>query len=129
MDFQTVILIGLGVVVLFFAGQRFLMMRNVIEVTPQEAQEKIKAGATFIDVRQPEEFKGGSAAKSKLIPLGQLSQRLNEIPKGKSVVIICASGNRSASAASQLTKMGYDNVFSVRGGMGAWRAAKLPLSK
>ncbi|MEK7807451.1 MAG: rhodanese-like domain-containing protein [Chloroflexota bacterium] len=128
-DVQTVIFILLGLVVVFFVGQRFWMRRSVVEVSANEAQEKIKAGAAFIDVRQPAEFQSGHAIGAKLIPLHELSARVKEIPKNKDVVIICASGNRSATAAYQLTKLGYDNVFSVRGGTGAWRNAELPVTK
>lgn len=129
MDIQTLILIAVAVVVIWFVAQRVLMMRSVVEVSVKEAQEKVKAGAAFIDVRQPTEFQSGHAIGAKLIPLHELSARVSEIPKNKAVVIICASGNRSATAAYQLTKLGYENVFSVRGGTGAWRNAGLPTTK
>lgn len=129
MDIQTLILIAVGAAAIWFVAQRVLMMRSVVEVSAKEAQEKVKAGAAFIDVRQPAEFQSGHAIGAKLLPLHELSARVSEIPRNKAVVIICASGNRSATAAYQLTKLGYENVFSVRGGTGAWRAAKLPVSK
>ncbi|MBI5080343.1 MAG: rhodanese-like domain-containing protein [Chloroflexi bacterium] len=129
MDIQTLILIAVAVVVIWFVAQRVLMMRSVVEVSVKEAQEKVKAGAAFIDVRQLAEFQSGHAIGAKLIPLHELSARVSEIPKNKAVVIICASGNRSATAAYQLTKLGYENVFSVRGGTGAWRNAGLPTTK
>lgn len=95
-----------------------LFGKPIPEITPYELNEKLKDKRKFIliDVRQPEEFKNGHVPGAKLIPLGELSRRLDELPKDKEIACICASGSRSSSAARMLAKQGY-NVFNVRGGM------------
>lgn len=98
-----------------------LLGKPIPELTPHELNEKLKDKQKFIliDVRQPEEFKNGHVPGAKLIPLGELSRRLNELPKDKEIACICASGSRSSSAARMLAKQGY-TVMNVRGGMYLW---------
>ena len=96
-----------------------------------EAQERIKnegKNLFLLDVRQPEEYKQGHIAGSKLIPLGELSNRLKEIPQDKEILCICRSGSRSSMAASQLAQAGY-KVINLSGGIMAWSAAGLPMKK
>jgi len=95
-----------------------------------ELNEKLKFGKhpLVIDVRQPEEFRLGHIAGAKLIPLGELRKHMSELPQGREIVCVCASGNRSNSAARTLAKAGY-TVFDMQGGMLAWRRAKLPVQK
>jgi rhodanese-related sulfurtransferase len=95
-----------------------------------ELSEKLKFGKhpLVIDVRQPEEFRQAHIAGAKLIPLGELYKRIKELPQGREIVCVCASGSRSRSAAKTLAKEGYI-VFDMQGGMGAWRHAKLPVQK
>jgi rhodanese-related sulfurtransferase len=77
-------------------------------------------------VRQPEEYRTGHIIGSKLIPLGELGQRLKELPKDKEIVCVCASGNRSRSATKLLIREGY-NAFDMSGGMLTWARAKLTM--
>jgi len=100
------------------------------KLTADEVNEKLKFGKhpLVIDVRQPEEFRLGHIIGAKLIPLGELHKRMKELPQGREIVCVCASGNRSNSAAKALAKQGY-LVFDLQGGMLAWRRAKLPVQK
>jgi len=102
----------------------------VPSITAEELNEKLKFGKhpLVLDVRQPDEFRSGHIAGAKLIPLNELQRKLSELPKGREIVCICASGNRSTSAAKLLVKEGF-NVLNVQGGMLAWRRAKLPVQK
>ena len=99
-------------------------------ITAEELGEKLKFGKHpfVLDVRQPDEFRQGHIAGAKLIPLNELARRMDELPKGREVVCVCASGNRSSSASNMLAKAGY-KVFNLRGGMLSWRRAKLPVQK
>jgi rhodanese-related sulfurtransferase len=81
---------------------------------------------TLIDVRSSGEWRGGRASNAIHIPLNEVAQRMNKIPKDKPVVLICASGMRSSMAATVLAKAGYSSVYNFAGGMGSWCAAKLP---
>ena len=95
-----------------------------------ELSEKLKFGKhpLVLDVRQPEEFRQAHIAGAKLIPLGELHRRMKELPQGREIVCVCASGNRSSSAAKTLANKGFC-VFDLQGGMLAWRRAKLPVQK
>ena len=94
----------------------------------QELSEKLKNAKRplVIDVRQPEEYRRGHIIGSKLIPLGELGQRLKELPKDKEIVCVCASGSRSRSATKLLIREGY-NAFDMSGGMLTWARAKLTM--
>ena len=81
---------------------------------------------TLVDVRSEGEWRGGRASNAIHIPLNELGQRMNRIPKGKPVVLLCASGMRSSMAATMLAKAGYASVYNFSGGMGSWYAANLP---
>jgi rhodanese-related sulfurtransferase len=95
-----------------------------------ELNEKLKNGKRplVIDVRQPDEYRAGHIAGSKLIPLGELGKRISELPKDKEIVCVCASGSRSRSATKYLVGAGY-NAFDMSGGMFAWQRAQLPIKK
>lgn len=99
-------------------------------ISAEELNEKLKFGKhpLVLDVRQPDEYRMGHINGSKLIPLNELSRRMGELPKGREIVCICATGNRSTSAAKMLMKEGF-TVFNAQGGMLAWRRAKYPISK
>jgi len=83
----------------------------------------------LIDVREQWEYDAGHIPNVKLIPLGELPQRINEIPKDKFVVMTCRSGNRSNQATQFLRKQGFDNVHNMEGGILAWEKAGLPVEK
>ena len=95
-----------------------------------DLSEKLKNGKRplVIDVRQPEEYREGHIAGAKLIPLGDLSKHMNELPKGREIVCVCASGSRSRSATKFLIGAGISAV-DMTGGMFMWQRAKLPIKK
>jgi len=84
----------------------------------------------LLDVRTPDEFAQARVAGSKLIPLGELPKRLHEITayKEKDVMVICRSGNRSASATAMLDQAGFQRAHNVVGGVSAWHRQGLPLA-
>jgi rhodanese-related sulfurtransferase len=95
-----------------------------------ELNEKLKNGnrPLVVDVREPEEYRAGHIAGSKLIPMGELGKRIKELPKNKEIVCVCASGSRSHSATKMLIDAGY-NTFDMKGGMFMWQRAQLPVKK
>src|ERR1700737_3982163 len=76
-------------------------------------------GAVVLDVRNPDEDGAGHGPGAKLIPLGELGARRDEIPDGDPVYVICAVGGRSLTAATALVQAGYRAV-SVAGGTKGW---------
>ena len=99
-------------------------------ISATEVSEKLKNGKRpiVVDVRQPDEFRRGHISGAKLIPLGELSSRMNELPKDKEIVLVCASGNRSRSATKMLVREGYEAV-NMNGGMMSWARSGLSVKK
>jgi rhodanese-related sulfurtransferase len=101
---------------------------SVKDVSPDEAAPAVaKAYSQFIDVRTPEEYASGHAARSVNIPLDTLPANLDRLEKTEPVYVICETGGRSAEAAKLLKDAGFPNVLNVKGGTAAWRAASLPM--
>ncbi len=81
----------------------------------------------LLDVRTPEEFETGSLPDAVNIPLDELRDRIDEIPKDRPVYLFCAVGQRGYLAYRILSQRGYDNVFNLSGGLKTWRAAIAPI--
>ena len=99
-------------------------------LTVQEVNERLKNGKRplVVDVRQPEEYRQGHIVGAKLVPLGELSQRMKELPKDREIVCVCASGSRSSSATIMLVGAGY-TAINMSGGMSTWQRAGLSIKK
>lgn len=80
----------------------------------------------LLDVREPDEWQAGHIAGSQHIPLGQLRDRLTEVPTGRTILAVCRHGNRSEAAARGLRTLGF-SVENLEGGVTAWKWAGLPL--
>jgi len=87
--------------------------------------------ALVLDVREAAEYEKGHMLNARNIPLGELEARAAEMDKHKAkpVIVVCDNGNRSARAATALRKRGFEQVFTLGGGIDAWRQAGLPLEK
>ncbi|QNO38335.1 rhodanese-like domain-containing protein [Protaetiibacter sp. SSC-01] len=83
-------------------------------------------GAVIIDVRQPEEYDAAHVEGVTLVPLGELVERMGELPTDGTLYLMCRSGARSAQATAYLEQQGYDAV-NVDGGIISWHEAGLPI--
>jgi glyoxylase-like metal-dependent hydrolase (beta-lactamase superfamily II)/rhodanese-related sulfurtransferase len=81
-----------------------------------------------LDVREFGELAGGFIEKSKWIPLGQLASRLDELDRGKLLLVHCKGGYRSSIATSILRRGGFRDIANLIGGFDAWKAAGLPVA-
>ncbi len=81
----------------------------------------------LLDVRTPGEWASGRLPGSVLIPMNEVPARIAEIPSGKKVVVVCASGARSAAVARFLDQRGYPWVANYAGGVFEWSRMGLPL--
>jgi len=100
-------------------------------VSPTEATLLLnREDAIVIDVRESGEWSGGHIPNARHIALSQLDKRIGEIErlKARPVIVCCASGNRSASACGKLRRAGFEKVFNLAGGIGAWTQAGLPVT-
>lgn len=78
-------------------------------------KELMAGGAVILDVRSKGEFMSGHIAGALNIPVDVLGSQLSRLPKGKAIIICCASGMRSASARNQLVSAGYKDVYNGGG--------------
>ena len=92
---------------------------TVAEVTVDTLAAARADGSLVVDVREPHEYVTGHVPGALLMPLGEVQGRRRELPPGRRVYVICASGNRSRRATDTLRLHGYD-AWSVQGGTSAW---------
>lgn len=92
-----------------------------LEVDLETFAQAHRAGATVLDVRNPDEYQEKHVPGVLLIPLGELGDRLDEVPHADPLYVICAAGGRSLRAATALDQAGY-KVKSVAGGTNGWEA-------
>jgi rhodanese-related sulfurtransferase len=97
-------------------------MPNVPEVSVQDLPDD----AVILDVREDEEWAAGHVAGATHVPLGEVPQRLGELPDADPLYVICRSGNRSGRAVAWLGQQGVETV-NIAGGMRAWAAAGRPM--
>ncbi|HVB74118.1 MAG TPA: rhodanese-like domain-containing protein [Ktedonobacteraceae bacterium] len=109
--------------------QRLFNKPSVEEVSAEEAKAKQKAGAVVVDVREPNEWREGYIPGAKLISLGSLARRAQELDPTKEVIAVCRSGNRSITAAMILQRAGFTQVSSMTGGMISWTRHRFPVSR
>jgi len=100
-----------------------------IDVGQLRQRLKAEPAPFLLDVREPWEYRDGHVPGAQLIPLGELEQRVNEVPRDRPILAICHSGQRSLAAAGYLQQLGYPSVTNVDGGTAAWIERGFPLDK
>jgi molybdopterin/thiamine biosynthesis adenylyltransferase/rhodanese-related sulfurtransferase len=104
------------------AGDAIEAEEGVPSVSVSELKRKMDAreSITLLDVREPWEFEIAQIAGARLIPLGELEERLTEVPREGMLVVQCHSGMRSEHGARLLLQAGFENVYNLEGGIEAW---------
>lgn len=96
------------------------------DVDVAEARQLLDEGGYLLDVREVHEFSAGRAEGARNVPLAEVPDALESLPRDTVIVCICRSGARSARAGSFLEEQGFD-VVNLAGGTQAWHAAGAPL--
>lgn len=104
----------------FSRGETDGRLRASINAT--DAVALVRDGAALLDVREQHEWRAGRAPQAIHVPLGQLDRAPQRLPKASPVLVVCASGMRSRTAAKRLRSLGFD-AASISGGMTAWENA------
>jgi rhodanese-related sulfurtransferase len=104
---------------------------NIAAVSPQEVVRLMNQGALVIDLRPPDDFANGHVAGAKQMTGEQILKASETLKKQKEKVVVVYddSGSLGAAAVRQLVAQGFTKAFNLRGGLAAWRAENLPLSK
>ncbi|HUR98593.1 MAG TPA: rhodanese-like domain-containing protein [Pyrinomonadaceae bacterium] len=93
------------------------------EISAPDLKRRMDAGEDIqlIDVRQPEEWAFAKIEGAKLIPLGEILNRMDEIDENRETVIHCKAGMRSANAVQALQRAGFKgDLKNLKGGITAW---------
>jgi rhodanese-related sulfurtransferase len=108
-----------------------LRAQGATHISPADAVRLINKGALVIDIRKPEDFEQGHIVNARNIALERLAKDDDAINKQKNKILlaVCGDGASSGRAAGLLRKAGYENTFSLKGGLAGWRADNLPLVK
>jgi len=105
---------------------------SIREIGALEATQLInRRDALMLDLREPKEYEGGRVPNAVHLPQSQLASRAHELEKltGRPVIAYCDRGQRSRTAATMLTRLGFAEVYTLRGGLRAWSEAGLPVEK
>ncbi|MEW6545760.1 MAG: molybdopterin-synthase adenylyltransferase MoeB [Bacillota bacterium] len=97
------------------------------DLTPLQALELLRQGAQLIDVREPHEYEREHIQGARLIPLGELPWRSEEIDAETPLIVVCQIGERSGTAVRALRDAGFERVYNLAGGMVAWANYRLPV--
>ncbi len=128
---QPLVLAGIVLVALlaiYFAATSGGTMAGLpAEINVDQAYQEYQQGTFVLDVRTVEEWNEFHAPGTTLIPLDQLAQRVNELPRDRQIVVVCRSGNRSQSGRDILKQAGFEQVTSMAGGLNEWRAKGYPV--
>lgn len=97
------------------------MATNVPEITPRELKARLDRGDDLflLDVREPQEYRI-CHLNGRLIPLGEIPQRVGELDRSREMVVYCRSGKRSADAVEFLQRAGFQKIWNLKGGILAW---------
>lgn len=100
-------------------------------VAPNDAIRMMNEGAVLVDVRPANQFKDGHIAGARNVPGDQIADGTKALEKlsGKKLIMYCDSGSMAGAAVRTLTRAGSRDVFSLRGGLAAWRQENLPVVK
>ncbi|HEY0319139.1 MAG TPA: molybdopterin-synthase adenylyltransferase MoeB [Solirubrobacterales bacterium] len=112
------------------SGAETEQVQTIEEIEPFEAAEEIEGGdVVLVDTREPHEYQEVHLEGGRLVPPGLLNDEIAAAAPDKSArtILYCRSGNRSAIAAAQMQRMGYENVASMGGGILAWQEQGLPV--
>lgn len=106
---------------------------GVTRLNAEQFEAKLKSlqNVILIDVRTPEEFAEGHIPGAQLINIydRDFEQKLATLPKNKTVMVYCRSGNRSMQAVPALQKAGFKEIFELYGGINAWYSANKNVKK
>lgn len=106
---------------------------GIPSIDVQEASSRLAGGepdgAVIVDVREPEEVAAVRVSGATLMPMSGFTEHAAELPRDRPLLILCASGARSAAVTGYLLRSGWTDVANIDGGIKAWERAGLPVER
>jgi|SRR5579864_507841 rhodanese-related sulfurtransferase len=99
------------------------------QITPEEADRLVTAGAVLVDVREPYEQAMERIPGSIELPLSRLAESRPELPEGQAPIFLCASGARTLRYSAALAELADGDAYGLAGGIMAWKEAGLPTTR
>ncbi|HEX9877707.1 MAG TPA: rhodanese-like domain-containing protein [Gammaproteobacteria bacterium] len=108
-----------------------LKASGLTQVSAGEAVKLINRSAIVLDMRSPEAYRSGHIVNAKNISLAELQADPDQLNKKKNKLLltVCETGAQAGKAANLLRRAGFENTFSLRGGIRGWQSESLPLVK
>jgi rhodanese-related sulfurtransferase len=100
-------------------------------IGPSEVVRLMNGGAILVDVRGQQAFEAGHIAGARFVPGDQIANGAESLSrfKDKPIIAYCESGMTAGAAARHLSRLGFQKVYNLRGGLAAWRQDNMPLVK
>lgn len=108
-----------------------LRMQNTASVMPQDAIRMMNQGATVLDLRAQQAYADGHINGARHFEAAQILEAADSLKRYKErpLILYCDRGTVAAAAVRTLSRQGFTKVFTLRGGLAAWRAENLPLAR
>ncbi len=104
------------------------LITGIPEATPQDAARLLDEGAVMVDIREADEWEEVRIPGAEFKPMSAINDWYESLPRTRTVILQCRSGNRSALATAALIQQaGFENVVNLAGGIIAWHQAGLPI--
>ena len=118
----------------------YLLLQDIFESSVRKYKTTSAVGAvglinetetTLVDIREPHEYAKAHIENSLNIPIAKFDKRIEELDKyrGTTVIVTCQTGTRAPQACKKLTKVGFENVYTLSGGMQGWEDLHLPIRR
>ncbi len=129
---HLLLFVGFGcALLLFLANEAHAALTGGVRLAPQEAVRLINdREAIVVDLRPVADYKKGHLLNAVNLPVAKLAERAGELGKDKArpVLLYCALGGVAGEAAATLRKLGYSEVYPLRGGINGWLGSNLPVT-
>jgi rhodanese-related sulfurtransferase len=107
------------------------VLRSLPNLLPTELEHarSVNDDVVVLDVREHDEWRNGNIPGAIHVPMWEVLDRVDELPRERPIAIVCAGGQRSSLIGSLLLNRGFTNLINVTGGMKSWTTASLPVEK
>ena len=116
-------------VIIVIVSEMRTRIQDFAAIAPHDAIRLMNQGALVLDVRDAAQYEAGHIGEARRMPLKDVAGSADSLKRfrEKPVVTYCDTGMNGGAAARELRKLGFSKVFSLRGGLGAWRHENLPV--